>query len=129
MSPLMRICCETGCGRIFQPDPSRRRNDRCPEHAAAQTRRRDRQKAVKNKEQGRTTQHWRRLRVQALERDDYTCQGCGAPAVSVHISPALGGDHRAATLDDCVSACLVCHGRLDGQRGGYQTALNRRGAF
>ena len=126
---MMRICCERGCGRAFTPVSGRRRNDRCPEHAAAQAQRRDKQKAVKNREQGRTTQHWKRLRVQALDRDDYTCQVCGQPAVSVHINPALGGDHRAATLDDCVSACLSCHGRLDGQRGGYTAALNRRGAI
>lgn len=63
---------------------------------------------------------WRRLRAAALQRDGGWCQlrleGCTGRATTVHLRPELGGDHRRATLEDCVSACRVCHGRVDGGR-------------
>ena len=33
---------------------------------------------------------------------------------------ATGGDHDAASIDDIVSACVGCHGREDGRRGGVR---------
>lgn len=69
---------------------------------------------------GYSTGHWRKLRVQALVRDGYRCQlqldGCTGVATTVHIDPALRGQHEDATLDDCTSACLYCHGVTDAAR-------------
>jgi 5-methylcytosine-specific restriction endonuclease McrA len=51
------------------------------------TRAEDQRRNARAKQHGRTSAYWRRLRVQALERDGYTCQGCGRQATSVHIRP------------------------------------------
>lgn len=69
---------------------------------------------------GLTTAHWQRLRRARLEVDGYACQirreGCTGRATTVHLDPSLGGDHRAAMIDDCVSACHRCHGAIDAPR-------------
>jgi 5-methylcytosine-specific restriction endonuclease McrA len=110
----MKLCVE--CFRPFTPDPSRRRNNRCDAHQAELTKREDARRNQRAKAHGRTSAHWKRLRLEVLERDDHTCQRCGAPAVSVHIRPELAGDHRAATTDDCWSMCASCHGTIDAPR-------------
>jgi hypothetical protein len=75
----------------------------------------------KNKQHGTRTAYWRKLRQQALERDNYQCQlnaarRCTKVASTVHPDPALRGNHRVAGLEHCKSACKLCHGVEDGRR-------------
>jgi hypothetical protein len=74
----------------------------------------------KNKAHGTNTPYWRQLRQQALERDGYRCtirhRGCTEVATTVHLDPALKGNHRVAGLEHCKSACKHCHGVEDGRR-------------
>ena len=101
---LARLC---GCGRLV-PAGARL----CTECARRDGARRGRLNVVS----GRNTRGWRRLRLLVLERDHRMCQRCGGRADTVHINPRLGGNHELATLEDCVSLCRACHGRLDGGR-------------
>ena len=83
----------------------------------------NRRRQRKTRAHGRTTAAWQRLRKLALDRDDHICQlqmnaGCTRIATSVHLHPSLAGDHAAATIDDLTSACLHCHGVVDGGRRG-----------
>jgi 5-methylcytosine-specific restriction endonuclease McrA len=79
---------------------------------------------VRFKASGTSSPRWQRLRKQALERDNHTCQvarlglgrTCVNPANSVHISPHLGRNHDRAELADCTSLCRSCHGAIDGAR-------------
>ena len=75
----------------------------CPACYQADNRRR----TVKQREQGRTTSRWKKLARQARQGASYRRQACGrleerTPTgwLSVHLRPELGGNHRAATLDD-----------------------------
>ena len=101
---ILRACID--CGR-----PTAQGN-RCPIHVGPHKQ----QRAAKVKASGTSKPHWRRLRLQALERDNHTCRRCGRPAVSVHIAPHLGRNHDRATLGDCESLCRSCHGAIDGAR-------------
>jgi hypothetical protein len=83
----------------------------------------DRRRTVKQRDQGRTTAHWKNLARQAKQAASYRCQACGRSEVrdkrgwlSVHLRPEVGGNHRAATLADVVVLCLSCHGTLDAPR-------------
>jgi hypothetical protein len=111
MSPILKNCpchgpytpSKHGCPACYQEDNRRR--------------------TVKQREQGRTTSHWKKLARAAKQNAGYRCQSCGrleerTPAgwLSVHLRPELGGNHRAATLDDVVVLCLSCHGTLDAPR-------------
>lgn len=93
---------------------------------------------AKNKRNGMNLKGWRGphgLRARTLERDQHLCQaqlpGCTHKATTVHIRPALDGDHRQATLHDCISLCHRCHGRIDGPRspGGRGFPGRRRAAI
>ena len=110
--PVGQIC---RCGRIVA---SRQLHD-CEQNrttAAIDNARRHQ----KQQDHGRNTYAWRRLRMDALNRDNHACQlrlnGCTGTATTVHIDPRLMGDHTLATLDDCTSACTHCHGVVDGAR-------------
>ena len=98
------------CGALV-PKPGR-----CPDCQRADDRRRNRKRV----ESGRTTAAWQRLRAAAIHRDNYTCQRCGVSGtvktLTVHLRPELGGNHRAATLDDLVTLCRSCHGKTDAPR-------------
>lgn len=49
-----------------------------------------------------------RARAAALERDDYRCVACGAPATEVHhIVPVAAGGHD--DIDNLASLCHACH--------------------
>jgi hypothetical protein len=57
----------------------------------------------------RATAHWKKLRLQVLRRDAYTCAYCG-------ISPVNEVDHRVPkvrggedSLENCVAACRQCN--------------------
>ena len=64
--------------------------------------------------------HNQRLRKQRLAFDGHRCQlrlpGCTGRATTVHLDPRFAGDHDAATIDDLISACARCHGRIDAPR-------------
>lgn len=53
---------------------------------------------------GLHARHWRLLRAQVLARDDLTCQDCGNPATTVHLNPALQGNHHQATPQDAAGS-------------------------
>jgi 5-methylcytosine-specific restriction endonuclease McrA len=62
---------------------------------------------------GRGTYRWRKLRAARRELDEHRCVYCGVTEdLTVDLDPRLGGDHRAATLEDCVTACRSCNARL-----------------
>lgn len=103
--PLVRLC--AGCGRAIDNGLTR-----CPACATADNRRR----AILNIKRGTNTSRWRKLRAHAVGRDGW-CQRCGTSAdLTVHLDPALAGDHRAATAADVVVLCRRCHGALDAPR-------------
>jgi 5-methylcytosine-specific restriction endonuclease McrA len=113
VSPLLRMC---GCGQLT--------SDRvCPACRRADNMRR----AAKQREHGRDRAAWRRLRLEVLARDGWTCRVCGSPATTVHITPELNGNHDAATVDACVSLCRRCHGRTDGRRAHRDDEITRGG--
>ena len=56
----------------------------------------------------RSTPHWKKLRLQVLRRDAYTCTYCGDIADQVdHVWPKSKGGED--TLDNCVAACAKCN--------------------
>ncbi|MFZ9327893.1 MAG: HNH endonuclease [Polynucleobacter sp.] len=56
----------------------------------------------------RATSHWKKLRLQVLRRDAYTCTYCGDVANEVdHVYPKSKGGED--TLDNCVAACRTCN--------------------
>jgi 5-methylcytosine-specific restriction endonuclease McrA len=116
MSPILKRCVRHG---LYQPGAPSIPRGRCPACYAEDNQGRK----VKQREHGRTTSRWRTLARAAKQRAGYRCQNCGAPEVrnsrgwlSVHLRPELGGNHRAATLEDVVVLCLSCHGTLDAPR-------------
>jgi len=62
---------------------------------------------------GRDERWWRRFRKLVLNRDSRACRRCGATTdLTVDlINPALRGDHRQATVADCITACRPCNSR------------------
>lgn len=56
----------------------------------------------------RATAHWKRIRLQVLRRDAYTCAYCGNVADQVdHVYPKSKGG--ADELDNLVAACKKCN--------------------
>jgi 5-methylcytosine-specific restriction endonuclease McrA len=116
VSPILKSCPTHG---LYEPGNPSIPRGKCPACYRADNQRRK----VKQRDQGRTTAHWKNLARRAKQAAGYRCQGCGCPEVrdsrgwlSVHLRPELGGNHRAATLDDVVVLCLSCHGTLDAPR-------------
>ncbi len=56
----------------------------------------------------RATTHWKKIRMQVLRRDAYTCAYCGDTANEVdhRIAKVKGGED---TLDNLVAACRRCN--------------------
>jgi 5-methylcytosine-specific restriction endonuclease McrA len=56
----------------------------------------------------RATSHWKKIRIQVLRRDAYTCAYCGDTANEVdhRIAKVKGGED---TLDNLVAACRRCN--------------------
>ena len=110
------------CGK---PTP----NARCADHDTDTERR-----VQKSKDHGLFHVEWRGpngLRKRALDRDQGLCKlrvddRCTTLATTVHLDPALEGDHARATLDDCTSACAHCHGVIDGARAARATRTQQR---
>ena len=56
----------------------------------------------------RATAHWKRIRLQVLNRDAWTCAYCGDQAKQVdHVWPRSKGGED--TLDNLVAACERCN--------------------
>ena len=56
----------------------------------------------------RATSHWKKLRLQVLARDAWTCTYCGDVANEVdHVWPKVRGGED--TLDNCVACCRKCN--------------------
>ena len=56
----------------------------------------------------RATAHWKKIRLQVLNRDAWTCTYCGDQASQVdHIWPKSRGGED--TLDNLTSACAKCN--------------------
>ena len=70
------------------------------------------------------------VRARVLARAGHRCEiglpGCEGSARTVHLAPWLGGDHRLATVDNCLAACHRCHGRVDGGRARRKGRFFRR---
>jgi hypothetical protein len=74
----------------------------------------------KEQAQGRRTLHWQKVRRDALARDGWVCRlkvddDCTVRATTVHLDPKLKGKHQLAEVGGVVSACLHCHGVVDGR--------------
>lgn len=67
------------------------------------------------------SKEWKKLRLQALKRDLYTCQECKkrgkiTPANTVHhIRPIRAGGARLS-LDNLETVCAACHNELHKER-------------
>jgi hypothetical protein len=88
----------------------------CAEHDQDDARRN-----AKTRAHGVKRAHFQRLRAQRLELAGRFCEltidaDCTREATTVHLDPALEGNHDAATIDDVRAACLHCHGVVDGAR-------------
>jgi 5-methylcytosine-specific restriction endonuclease McrA len=107
--PHGKVCSRSGA--VFIPPA------RCECQACVTHRRRDNARRGRNLyTSGRRSEHWRKLRPQAIARDR-VCRRCGTgERLTVHLDPALRGEHRNATLDDVVTLCVSCHGSVDAPR-------------
>jgi 5-methylcytosine-specific restriction endonuclease McrA len=116
---MLRACV---CGRIIAANQRR-----CAEHERAENSRR----AQKAKRAGIKTGYWRKVRLARLQLDGGLCtfrlDGCTGRAETVHLDPALGGDHSRATMENTRSACRHCHGVVDAPRShrGGGTGVDR----
>lgn len=92
----------------------------CPARARADNARRQR----KNQAHGVNRAAWRRRAQRVKQRDGMTCRRCGRhrdelhhnERLSVHLDPALAGNHDAASDHDCITLCSTCHGTIDAPR-------------
>ncbi|HXH87415.1 MAG TPA: hypothetical protein VNI55_02260 [Gaiellaceae bacterium] len=100
----------------------------CPKHGLVPTNKRccasrnQQRRWQADKELGRTTAHWKRLRATATHRAHSTCSRCGTAESDHDAGSKLtcdligGGDHSRATLDQVRVLCKRCHGHGDGGR-------------
>lgn len=52
----------------------------------------------------------RAWRAAVLERDEYTCRSCGAPAaVADHVLPRATHPHLAGDVSNGQALCAACH--------------------
>jgi 5-methylcytosine-specific restriction endonuclease McrA len=109
---LAKLC--NGCHAAFPQEKVKR--GLCPDCQRADNHRRN----TKRRVSGRTTAAWQRLRLAAFDRDSYACRQCGQGGtrhtLTVHLDPALKGNHWSATLDDLTTLCRSCHGSVDAPR-------------
>jgi 5-methylcytosine-specific restriction endonuclease McrA len=120
MSPIHRLCPK--CGALNGRDNLA---GLCADCERAD----DRRPNQKRKDSGRTTVAWQRMRLAAFHRDGYACQRCGntgdRKTLTVHLNPALDGDHLAASRDDLTTLCRSCHGSVDAPRSKQGTRTSR----
>lgn len=95
------VPCEGSYCAKHRPDENARRNAKTVAHGVKRT-------------------HFQTLRPQVFAAAGGLCEfrlrGCTRVATTVHLDPALEGNHDAATVDDCQAACAHCHGVIDGRR-------------
>jgi hypothetical protein len=113
VSAILAICPAAGCGQLTD-------GGRCPSCAADLTAADAPRRAAKRKAHGLHTKYWRSLSKQRRDLAEGLCElglsGCTGLATTAHLDPRLAGDHRAATIDDCLAACRHCHGVIDAAR-------------
>jgi len=108
MATIWRYCSAPGCWQRVRAGTGR-----CAAHQALEYQRRKRKVQV----QGSASAEWRALRQRVLARDGQRCRVCGSQDdLTVHLDPRLGGDHRRADADHCLTLCRSCHGRVDQPR-------------
>jgi len=80
---------------------------------------------------GRNTHRWQQLRAARKQLDGHRCTYCGSTQdLTVHLHPRLAGNHRNATLADCVTACRSCNSSLgDGDRKSQSPAVTVKWFF
>ena len=113
--PVVRPC--VGCSRIFPPAELKRGN--CLECRRVLERERAPRKQKAQRDSGRSTAHWERVKAEAKRRANYTCESCGAVEdgdanrwLTCHLHPSLANDHRLATVDYVTVLCQSCHSKL-----------------
>lgn len=61
-----------------------------------------------------TSAEWKKLRLQAMQRDNFTCQDCGARACPLqvnHIKPRCRFPELKLVLTNLETLCVPCHGK------------------
>lgn len=84
----------------------------------------DRRRHERQRTHGRDTRAWRRLALAAKIVAGFRCQHCGSAEdpsdprtkLTVHLDPALEGNHAIATLADVEVVCASEHGSIDAPR-------------
>jgi 5-methylcytosine-specific restriction endonuclease McrA len=111
---VTRLCSVPRCGHY------RTIGTHCATCAAEYQAKDNKRRNKKWQASGANSRAWRMVREQVLMRDDYHCrlrlEDCTGRATTVHLDPRRGGNHVGATTEDCVSACLHCHGVADAPR-------------
>ena len=75
-----------------------------------------RHELTRTRASGRSTHAWQQLRERRKQLDGYRCTYCGSTEdLTVDLDPRLQGNHRAATIEDCVTACRRCNSRRGGR--------------
>jgi len=94
---LTTRCLDCGC---------RTKGSRC---TTCQTRR----DAPRKHASGRNSYQWQQLRDQRKQLDGHRCVYCGTTEdLTVDLDPRLRGNHWAATINDCRTACRHCNSSL-----------------
>ncbi len=76
-----------------------------------------RREAPYRQSHGRNTYRWQQLCEQRKRIDGFRCTYCGATDdLTVDLDPRLRGNHRAATINDCRTACRRCNSSRGGKR-------------
>lgn len=61
-----------------------------------------------------STANWQNVRRARLALDGFQCVACHTGHdLTVHLLPHMAGHHDHATINDCVTLCRTCHGRID----------------
>lgn len=78
----------------------------------------------------RQSPQYRQWREDVLERDDYSCQDCGAEDElhAHHITPVSENQERVTDMDNGVTVCVDCHQRRHEERGDEKAANLLRAA-
>ena len=72
---------------------------------------------------------WQKKRLEILERDDWTCQGCWATEKTLHVHHlAYTNNPWDAEAEDLMTLCDSCHDRLHKNKADYQRVMAEFGA-
>jgi 5-methylcytosine-specific restriction endonuclease McrA len=109
------------CGRMIRVDEPHECEETSRRKAADNARR-----YAKRVQSGRYRAGWTHLSRACIARGG-CCQECGREDdLTCHLDPGFAGDHREATLNDVITLCRECHGRIDGRRAHARHAGGRR---